>query len=105
VPTPPSTSTRTNSPTCSSDRLLRRSDAPRERNARAAVGPHACQDDLMRSSGQSLWPGRHTPLGATWDGRGTNFALWCERAEAVQLCLLDEAEREASDRGSATATA
>ncbi len=48
----------------------------------------------MRSSGQSLWPGRHTPLGATWDGRGTNFALWCERAEAVQLCLLDEAERE-----------
>jgi isoamylase len=29
------------------------------------------------------------PLGATWDGRGTNFALFSEGAEKVQLCLFD----------------
>jgi glycogen operon protein len=35
-------------------------------------------------------PGRPFPQGATWDGLGTNFSLWSERAEAVQLCLFDE---------------
>jgi isoamylase len=29
------------------------------------------------------------PLGATWDGRGTNFALFSENAEKVELCLFD----------------
>jgi glycogen operon protein len=36
-----------------------------------------------------MWPGRAEPLGATWDGEGTNFALFSESAEAVELCLLD----------------
>jgi glycogen operon protein len=31
------------------------------------------------------------PLGATWDGEGTNFALWASGAEAVELCLFDAA--------------
>ena len=35
-------------------------------------------------------PGRPYPLGATWDGRGVNFALFSEHATAVQLCLFDE---------------
>ena len=35
------------------------------------------------------WPGRPLPLGATWDGEGTNFALWSSGAEAVELCLFD----------------
>jgi isoamylase len=34
-----------------------------------------------------VWPGRPYPLGATWDGLGTNFALFSENAEAVDLCL------------------
>ena len=38
------------------------------------------------------WPGTPYPLGATWDGWGTNFALFSEVAERVQLCLFDEAE-------------
>jgi len=38
-----------------------------------------------------LWPGTPYPLGATWDGAGTNFALFSEVAEGVELCLLDEA--------------
>jgi isoamylase len=37
-----------------------------------------------------LWPGRPFPLGATWDGEGTNFSLFSERAERVELCLFDE---------------
>ncbi len=41
-----------------------------------------------------LWPGEPLPLGATPDGEGTNFALFSEAAEAVELCLFDgEAER------------
>src|SRR5512147_2632825 len=35
-----------------------------------------------------LWPGRPSPLGATWDGRGVNFALYSENAEAVELCFF-----------------
>jgi len=38
----------------------------------------------------SLWPGRPYPLGATYDGRGTNFSLYSEVAEAVELCLFDD---------------
>jgi isoamylase len=38
------------------------------------------------------WPGAPYPLGATWDGWGTNFALFSEVAERVQLCLFDEAD-------------
>jgi glycogen operon protein len=33
--------------------------------------------------------GRPHPLGATWDGRGTNFALFSANAERVELCLFD----------------
>ncbi|MFI5611461.1 glycogen debranching protein GlgX [Amycolatopsis sp. NPDC051903] len=36
------------------------------------------------------WPGRPYPLGATYDGVGTNFALFSEVAEYVDLCLFDE---------------
>jgi len=35
------------------------------------------------------WPGAPYPLGATWDGWGTNFALFSEVAERVELCLFD----------------
>jgi isoamylase len=36
------------------------------------------------------WPGTAYPLGATFDGSGTNFALFSEVAEKVELCLFDE---------------
>ncbi len=36
-------------------------------------------------------PGKPYPLGATWDGHGTNFALFSENAEKVELCLFDDA--------------
>jgi isoamylase len=37
-----------------------------------------------------VWPGGSYPLGATYDGVGTNFALFSEVAERVELCLFDE---------------
>jgi len=36
------------------------------------------------------WPGSAYPLGATFDGSGTNFALFSESAERVELCLFDD---------------
>jgi isoamylase len=38
----------------------------------------------------SIWPGTPYPLGATYDGAGTNFSLFSEVAERVELCLFDE---------------
>jgi isoamylase len=40
------------------------------------------------------WPGTAYPLGATYDGTGTNFALFSEVAEQVELCLFDDAGAE-----------
>jgi glycogen operon protein len=36
-----------------------------------------------------IWPGKAYPLGATYDGSGTNFAVFSEAAEKVELCLFD----------------
>ncbi|MCW3158281.1 glycogen debranching protein GlgX [Micropruina sonneratiae] len=36
-----------------------------------------------------VWPGSPYPLGATFDGSGTNFALYSEVADRVELCLFD----------------
>jgi glycogen operon protein len=42
-----------------------------------------------------VWPGTPYPLGATWDGRdGTNFSLFSENAERVELCLFDDDDAE-----------
>ena len=40
------------------------------------------------------FPGNPYPLGATWDGKGTNFAIYSERATRMDLCLFDEGETE-----------
>ncbi|MFF7729346.1 glycogen debranching protein GlgX [Streptomyces sp. NPDC008001] len=37
-----------------------------------------------------VWPGQAYPLGATYDGAGTNFAVFSEVAERVELCLLHD---------------
>ncbi|WP_305786857.1 glycogen debranching protein GlgX [Symbioplanes lichenis] len=41
-----------------------------------------------------VWPGHRYPLGATYDGTGTNFAIFSEVAEAVELCLFDASGNE-----------
>ncbi len=41
-----------------------------------------------------VWPGAPFPLGATWNGTGTNFSLFSEHAERVELCLFDDDDNE-----------
>ncbi len=41
-----------------------------------------------------LYPGRPFPLGATWDGQGTNFSVYSENATAVELCLFSSIHDE-----------
>jgi glycogen operon protein len=36
-----------------------------------------------------VWPGQPQPLGATFDGTGTNFSVFSEAADRVELCLFD----------------
>jgi glycogen operon protein len=42
----------------------------------------------------TVWPGSSYPLGANFDGGGTNFALFSEIAEKVELCLIDDGGHE-----------
>ncbi len=37
-----------------------------------------------------IWPGRPYPLGASYDGGGTNFSIFSDAAEGVELCLFDD---------------
>ncbi len=39
---------------------------------------------------RTVRPGRHSPLGATWDGSGVNFAVYSENATGMEVCLFDE---------------
>lgn len=39
-----------------------------------------------------VWPGKPSPLGATADGGGVNFALFSENATKVELCLFDSTD-------------
>jgi glycogen operon protein len=41
-----------------------------------------------------IWPGEPFPLGATYNGGGTNFSLFSETATRVQLCLFDDSGGE-----------
>ena len=40
---------------------------------------------------RKILPGRRSPLGATWDGEGVNFAIFTWNATGVELCLFDDA--------------
>jgi glycogen operon protein len=42
----------------------------------------------------AVWPGDSYPLGASYDGAGTNFGLFSEVAERVELCLFDDDGKE-----------
>ncbi len=41
-----------------------------------------------------VWPGNSYPLGATYDGAGTNFSIFSEVADRVELCLFDDQNNE-----------
>ncbi len=50
---------------------------------------HDTRDGKRVTQEAQVWPGGSYPLGATYDGVGTNFALFSEVAERVELCLFD----------------
>ncbi len=50
------------------------------------------------TAAREVWPGQPFPLGATWDGRGTNFSLFSENATRVTLCLFDDRRRRGDAR-------
>jgi len=49
---------------------------------------------FMKNSTKKIrvWPGRPSPLGAYWDSRGVNFAVFSENATKVELCLFESLE-------------
>ncbi len=49
------------------------------------------KDDMVS---MKVWPGQPYPLGAIYDGSGTNFSLFSEVAEGVELCLFDDSGNE-----------
>jgi isoamylase len=50
------------------------------------------------NSDRRVSAGAPHPLGATWDGRGTNFAIFSANAEKVELCLFDKHGRRELER-------
>ncbi len=44
---------------------------------------------MTHTDAVEIWPGKAYPLGATYDGYGTNFSIFSEVAERVELCLFD----------------
>jgi isoamylase len=51
--------------------------------------PESDLTDTAVENDERQLPGRPFPQGATWDGDGTNFSLFSENAERVELCLFD----------------
>ncbi len=48
----------------------------------------------MLNAPTQIWPGNRAPLGATFDGSGTNFALYSAVATKVELCLFNREGNE-----------
>lgn len=48
----------------------------------------------MLDKKQEVWPGRPYPLGAVYDGKGVNFALFSDNAYGIDLCLFDDQNKE-----------
>src|SRR5207253_10488030 len=93
IPTPPAMA----APTSAMPAVSRRCRAmamnlisPFRRWLRSSSYPKA---DWMRLSA-----GTPARLGASWDGRGTNFALFSANAEKVELCLFDGQGRRELER-------
>ncbi len=53
---------------------------------------------FLRSNNGKVSAGSPNPLGATWDGRGTNFALFSANATKVELCLFDREGKRETER-------
>jgi isoamylase len=86
-----STAARPDDPAARSDATAARSDATPARSDTKARRPSV-------AAGAAAIPeralvGAPSPLGASWDGSGTNFAVYAGHAEQLQLCLFDASGR------------
>jgi len=70
---------------------MRQDDASAAETPIGRIGQRGTTEHMDATT---VWPGTAYPLGATYDGAGTNFALFSEVAERVELCLLDVRGRE-----------
>ena len=61
------------------------SNPPSATSGAAKPEPHGAPPALP-----TVWPGNAYPLGASYDGAGTNFSLFSEIAQKVELCLIDD---------------
>ena len=66
--------------------------------------PPRLQDEALQVDNLAVWPGKPFPLGATYDGIGTNFSVFSEVAERVELCLFDDAGARDAHRAAARQT-
>src|SRR5262245_48555375 len=55
--------------------------------------PSCCGIKAEQMAEPRLMSGVPYPLGATWDGLGTNFAVFSAHAEHLDLCLFDPSGR------------
>ena len=55
----------------------------------SAAEPDGTPPAVSGAVSNSVWPGLPFPQGASYDGRGTNFSLYSEGAESVELCLAE----------------
>ena len=62
------------------------------RSKASAPAPSTPADETPASL-RRVWVGQPAPLGATYDGSGTNFSLFTSVAEGVELCLIDDVHR------------
>src|SRR6266853_2713336 len=60
--------------------------------------PHLRQFFSSPSTGTRMSAELPHPMGATWDGRGANFALFSANAQKVELCLFDSQGRREIER-------
>ncbi|MCD9017842.1 glycogen debranching protein GlgX [Parachryseolinea silvisoli] len=52
------------------------------------------EPEVAKKVKAKVYPGSPYPLGATWDGKGVNFALYAENATGVELCLFNDPKDE-----------
>ena len=46
---------------------------------------------------REVWPGNPYPRGATFDGKGVNFAVYSQAATRMEVCLFDPQRPQAGD--------
>jgi isoamylase len=66
------------------------SRTPRSSAVATVEPPRARAARLKPTFDTRIRPGEPFPLGATWDGKGTNFSIFSEVATRIELCLFDE---------------